>query len=55
MKDLLSKEHYCYKIHILVIKSSAYPSAYVISDLNGEENGEMFFENELQKKIKQNL
>ena len=24
MKDLLSKEHYCYKIHILLLKSSAY-------------------------------
>ena len=26
MKDLLSKEHYCYKIHTLLMKSSAYPS-----------------------------
>ena len=25
MKDLLSKEHYPYKIHILSMKSSAYP------------------------------
>ena len=25
MKDLLSKEHYCYKIHTLLMKSSAYP------------------------------
>ena len=24
MKDMLSKEHYCYKTHILLIKSSAY-------------------------------
>ena len=24
MKDLLSKEHYCYKIHTLLMKSSAY-------------------------------
>ena len=25
MKDLLSKEHYCYKIHTLLMKNSAYP------------------------------
>ena len=25
MKNLLSKEHYCYKIHTLLMKSSAYP------------------------------
>ena len=25
MKDLLSKEHYCYKIHTLLMKISAYP------------------------------
>ena len=25
MKALLSKEHYCYKIHTLLMKSSAYP------------------------------
>ena len=25
MNDSLSKEHYCYKIHALLIKSSAYP------------------------------
>ena len=24
MKDLLSKEHYCYKIHTLLMKSSTY-------------------------------
>ena len=24
MKDLQSKEHYCYKIHTLLMKSSAY-------------------------------
>ena len=24
MEDLLSKEHYCYKIHTLLMKSSAY-------------------------------
>ena len=24
MKDLLSKEHYCYKIHTILMKSSAY-------------------------------
>ena len=24
MKDLLSKDHYCYKIHTLLMKSSAY-------------------------------
>ena len=24
MKDLLSKEHYCYKIHALRMKSNAY-------------------------------
>ena len=24
MKDLLSKEYYCYKIHTLLMKSSAY-------------------------------
>ena len=28
MKDLLSKEHYCYKIHTLLIKSSASPFFY---------------------------
>ena len=26
MKDLLSKEHYCHKIHTLLMKSIAYPS-----------------------------
>ena len=25
MKDLPSKEHYCNKIHIILIKCSAYP------------------------------
>ena len=25
MKDFLSKEHYCYKIHTLLMKGSAYP------------------------------
>ena len=25
MKDLLSKEHYCHKVHTLLMKSSAYP------------------------------
>ena len=25
MKNLLSKEHYCYKAHVLLMKSSAYP------------------------------
>ena len=25
MKEVLSKEHYCYKIHTLVMKNSAYP------------------------------
>ena len=25
MKDLLSKEHYCYKIHTLLMKSIPYP------------------------------
>ena len=25
MNDLLSKEHYCYKIHTLLTKSTAYP------------------------------
>ena len=25
MKELLNKEHYCYKIHTLLMKSSAYP------------------------------
>ena len=25
MKDLLSQEHYCFKIHTLLMKSSAYP------------------------------
>ena len=25
MKELLSKEYYCYKIHTLLMKSSAYP------------------------------
>ena len=25
MKDLLSKEHYCYQIHTLLMKISAYP------------------------------
>ena len=25
MKNLLSKEQYCYKIHALLMKSSAYP------------------------------
>ena len=24
MKDFPSKEHYCYKIHVLLMKSSAY-------------------------------
>ena len=24
MKDLLSKEHYCYKMHALALKRSAY-------------------------------
>ena len=28
MKDLMSKEHYCYKIHTLLMKSSAYPPYY---------------------------
>ena len=28
MKDLLSKEHYCYKIHTFLIKNSAYPPFY---------------------------
>ena len=28
MKDLLIKEHYCYKIHTLLMKSKAYPSFY---------------------------
>ena len=27
MKDLMSKEHHCYKILTLVMKSSAYPSS----------------------------
>ena len=27
MKDLLGKEPYCYKIHILLMKSSAYPTS----------------------------
>ena len=27
MEDLLSKEHYCYKIHALLMKSSAYPTS----------------------------
>ena len=26
MKDLLSKEHYCYKIHVLLMTNTAYPS-----------------------------
>ena len=25
MKDLLSKEYYCYKIHTFLMKTSAYP------------------------------
>ena len=25
MKDLLSKEHYCFEIHTLLMKSTAYP------------------------------
>ena len=25
MKNLLTKEHYCYKIYTLLMKSSAYP------------------------------
>ena len=25
MKELLNKEHYCYKIHTLLMKSSAHP------------------------------
>ena len=42
MKKLLSKEHYCYKIHALLMKSSAYPlsidnplieSWYIYADL----------------------
>ena len=28
MKDLLSKEHYCYKLHTLLMKNSAYPLFY---------------------------
>ena len=28
MKDLLSKEHYCVKIHTLLMKSSTYPTFY---------------------------
>ena len=27
MKDLLGKEPYCYKIHILLMKSTAYPTS----------------------------
>ena len=25
MKDFMSKEHYCYKVHTLLMKSGAYP------------------------------
>ena len=28
MKDLLSKEHYCYKIHTSLSKSTGYPACY---------------------------
>ena len=27
MKDLLSKEYYCYKVHTSLTKSSAYPTS----------------------------
>ena len=27
MKDFLSKEYHCYKIHTLLMKSTAYPSS----------------------------
>ena len=29
MKDLLSREHYCYKIQTLAMKSLASPSAFI--------------------------
>ena len=29
MKDSLSKEHYCYKIHTLLMKSSGYLPHYI--------------------------
>ena len=37
MKDgeLLSKEHYCYKIHTLQMKSSAYPHSTDVNPLYG--------------------
>ena len=28
MKDLLSKQYYCYKIYTLVMKSNSYPPFY---------------------------
>ena len=37
MKNLLSKEQYCYKIHTLLMKSSAYPPSV--------ENGPFLQEN----------
>ena len=33
MKDLLSKEHYCYKIYTLLVKSSAH-SPYIDNPLD---------------------
>ena len=32
MKDLLSKNHYCYKIHTSLTKSSAYPPPFSIDN-----------------------
>ena len=36
MKDLLSKEHYCHKVHTILIKSNAYrsPSIMIIIIIN---------------------
>ena len=49
MKDLLSKEHYCYKIHTLLLKSSAYPLSPIwtipILKENLEPHLSMIFQN----------
>ena len=35
MKDLLSKDHYCYKIHTLLMKPSAYKPPSIDNFLYG--------------------
>ena len=35
MKNLLSKKHYCYKTHTLLMQSSAYPSPSINNHLYG--------------------